>query len=414
MEQLKQLKKQLSLEKILLLFIIICPLLDMLSFIFRNSFDTSISPSTFIRPIIPIIAIFILFFKNHYKKQMIIGAFLYGVYGIVHLIVFQLLKSNSSYSSVVHEAQYIINYSYMILNLVIYTFVFIKKETLPLKKSLLLAITIYIISIYIAIFTGTSSPTYEEGMGYKGWFESGNSISSILVLATFILLPLIKKKDLRIMVAMVLALVGIFLIFLIGTRVGLFGFLVAMGIYMLAELLISLLGKYTINTKMLIAMGSTILIVGFLVTIIGSNTLQRRKHLQGVENDLLDERTGQVTHLSGDLTKMSAQIENQEMSQEEMQQERQKAIVDLYHYANRTEMANNDMRKQQLIYHLFLLKYQQNPFAYLFGNGYLSHFRELVLEMEIPAFLFNFGLIRIYFIFRSIFSYFSLWLLYCF
>ena len=42
------------------------------------------------------------------------------------------------------------------------------------------------------------------------------------------------------------------------------------------------------------------------------------------------------------------------------------------------------------------------------GNGYVANFRELVLEMEIPAFLFNFGIIGflLYFIpFLGIFVY---------
>ena len=29
----------------------------------------------------------------------------------------------------------------------------------------------------------------------------------------------------------------------------------------------------------------------------------------------------------------------------------------------------------------------------MFGNGYVANFRELILEMEIPAFLFNFGIL---------------------
>ena len=34
---------------------------------------------------------------------------------------------------------------------------------------------------------------------------------------------------------------------------------------------------------------------------------------------------------------------------------------------------------------------EKNIGLIIFGNGYMANFRELVLEMEIPAFLFNFG-----------------------
>ena len=50
-----KLKEKLSLENLMCLFVILCPVLDMISFLFRNYFDTSISPTTVLRPIIPCI-----------------------------------------------------------------------------------------------------------------------------------------------------------------------------------------------------------------------------------------------------------------------------------------------------------------------------------------------------------------------
>ena len=48
---------------------------------------------------------------------------------------------------------------------------------------------------------------------------------------------------------------------------------------------------------------------------------------------------------------------------------------------------------QQLIYNVLLVKKKKSMSGILFGNGYMNNFRELVLEMEIPAFLLNFGVI---------------------
>ena len=42
-------KKNLTLENIACLFIILCPILDIVSFVFRNVYGTNYSPSTFIR-----------------------------------------------------------------------------------------------------------------------------------------------------------------------------------------------------------------------------------------------------------------------------------------------------------------------------------------------------------------------------
>lgn len=53
-------------------FIVICPILDVSSFLFRNYFDTSFSISTFIRPIIPIIAGIYIFVKDKIRPQLIL------------------------------------------------------------------------------------------------------------------------------------------------------------------------------------------------------------------------------------------------------------------------------------------------------------------------------------------------------
>ena len=91
-----------------------------------------------------------------------------------------------------------------------------------------------------------------------------------------------------------------------------------------------------------------------------------------------------------------------------MSESQKQSILDLYNTANQLNVTNNDQRAQQLIYNLALVKNQKNLVLIIFGNGYMENFRELVLEMEIPAFLFNFGILgfMLYFVpFLSIFIY---------
>ena len=204
---MKKIKEKITIENILCLLIIICPILDMASFIFRNVYNTSISPSTFLRPIIPICAIMYIFIKKPIKLKLLIAATIYGIYAIIHLMLFSLVKTGSSYSGLIHELQYLVNYSFMILNLFIYMYIFKNENCKKLKKSVIIAITIYITSIFISILTKTSSSTYIEKMGYKGWFESGNSISSILILSMFIILNLVKDKKYKYWIIAVTVLV---------------------------------------------------------------------------------------------------------------------------------------------------------------------------------------------------------------
>ena len=51
------------------------------------------------------------------------------------------------------------------------------------------------------------------------------------------------------------------------------------------------------------------------------------------------------------------------------------------------------MRMLQLVYQTELIKLQDSILVLLFGNGYMNHFREMIFEMEVPAFLCNFGIV---------------------
>ena len=66
---MEKLKKSITIENALCFFIILCPILDMASFLFRNALGTSLSPSTFIRPIISIIVAIVIFIKCKFKRK---------------------------------------------------------------------------------------------------------------------------------------------------------------------------------------------------------------------------------------------------------------------------------------------------------------------------------------------------------
>ena len=388
-------KNKLKLENIIYVFVILCPILDIVSFIFRNTFSTKISPSTIIRPLIPTFVILWLFIKKDkkFKKNLFIIGTIYAIYALIHIYLFSKVKTGMSFGTETHELQYIINYTFMIINLIIFTTVFKEDNIEKLKKSVLISAGIYIISIYISILTKTSSHTYIEGMGYKGWFESGNSISAILLLTMFIYLPYIKDKKYRKFVIPILILVGIFLSMLIGTRAGLFGFIIIIALYMGIEVLFNILRNKKIDKKFLIIGITGIAIIILIVFGFGSTTLQRRKHLKDIESDIIDETSQENAHITGSTLKIKEDIEKGEVQSEYISDAQKQSILDLYNIANRLQIKNNDQRMQQLIYNIALIKNQKNIFMILFGNGYVANFSELVLEMELASMLFNFGIV---------------------
>lgn len=392
--------KNKKIESLLYLYIIICPILDCVSFIFRNALNTTISPSTIIRPIIVIIACLYIFITDKKQRKIfILAGITYGIYALAHLYIFTIVKNNSSYSGIVHELQYLANYTFMVLNLYIYTFSQ-KRDTDKLYKCVLLSISIYVISLYISMITGTLSNTYMlEGMGYKGWFESGNSLSAILVLSMFILLNIFGKNtispNIKMCTGLVIIAVGVYSILLIGTRVGLYGFILAIGIFGIVQLIYNLTHKKNVKQTLIIsAILFAIAVIGIvlILTIFGSSTLERRKKVEEMANEVVDEATNEKVHITGDMFEIKNKIENGTLEEGYMSKEQQQAVITLNEVATKYDLSVKQMRTLQLIYNIELANNQSNLIYRLFGNGYVSQYREMVLEMELAAILINFGL----------------------
>lgn len=424
--------KQIKLEHIVYFYIILCPILDIASFLFRNAYDTNISISTFLRPIIPIIlAIYIFIKANKKHKLILLGiALTYLVYGTIHLAVTKKFLTGCSYGGIAQELQYVVNYTFLIFNLVVFYYVFINKKwrkdkentiknedsdneksinvennklfekqkevivtesqsikSLNLRVSILIMCAIYIVSIYIAILTGTSSYTYaEEQIGFKGWIESGNSLSAILCISIFLILPLIKNKKYRIPTIIVLILVGIFLVALIGTRVGLLGFFIAIAIFISLEVLFS---KNKVAIIGFIILAIAVITVG----LVGSNTLKRRIQMNESQYDIIDKATGEVGHMTGDMLEIKNMIINGTIQDRFMSEAQKNAVLKLNEYATAYNIPGNDTRKQQLIYNYYLVLEQKSILGILFGNGFEANFREMVMENELASLIFNFGIL---------------------
>lgn len=407
---MEKIKKFFTLENILCFFIIICPILDASSFIFRNYFNTNFSISTFVRPIIPLIVLVYIFFKDKIKPHMIVVTVIYGVYALCHLYIFYVIKSGCAYGNEIRELQYLINYTFMIMNLFIYIYFFnfknrekeVKDEDKgnaikKLKKSVLISLTIYITLMYLALITGTSSFTYaEDKIGYKGWFESGNSIGTIMLLSLFIVLPMIGKKNTlstRIWAFMATILVGAYLTTLLGTRTGLFGFAIVIFAYIVFSILHGLLHNKNINRKIITAGTIVFVIIGIAIVVFGSKTIERRKQLQNRKYEIYDTMTNQTAHVTGDIVKLVEQIKSGTLDTNYMPEDMQDTMLELYNIANEKNISSTDQRALQFIYHSTLVKKQNSIPMLLFGNGYMTHFYEMIFEMEVPAFLYNFGVI---------------------
>lgn len=380
-------KKKISLENLMCFYIYLCPILDILSFLFRNYFNTLISPTTFIRPIIPAIIFTILFFKEKNKKQKLIVGLIYLIYSTIHLLLFQKLHNISSYGNIKNEIQYIINYSLMITNL--YLFYRIIKNKEKTRKAVCISFTIYVLSLFFAILTNTSSSTYIEGVGYKGYFESGNSLCTVLILSICIIFSKIKLNEWKTILIILFA--GIYLCLFSGMRTGLFGFSLVCLIFILTQFYLWIKKNNKITKKIIILVALVVVFFIILIFQFSSKTLERRKILKLNEQNNIDEETLEQRYVTGDILKVYKQIKNRKIEESYMSKEEQKAIVEFCDFAKKIRLSNVNLRLQQVIYNLILVKEQKDISLILFGNGYKNQTGELVMEMEIPALLINFG-----------------------
>ena len=386
---LDKVKNKLTLENLLCLYVILCPILDIVSFLFRNYFKTSFSPSTVLRPIIPCVLFIILFFKEKNKKQKILIALIYMVYSIIHLIIFQKLHNGSSYGTWKNEIQYIANYSLMIINL--YLFYVLIKDKDKVQKSVFISLSIYVASLFLSIITKTSSSTYLEGIGDKGYFESGNSLCTVLILAICILLSNIDKKEWQKIILIIFT--GIYLIVFSGMRTGLFGFSAVIVVFVIGKFLIAIRDKIRLSKKQILVISIGVILAIIATFLLGAKTLERRKFLKQNEMNNLDEETNSQRYVSGDVLNLYKQIEKGTLPENYMSDSEKEAIVDLNQYAEKIKLSNVNLRAQQLLYNVFLIKHQKSVILILFGNGYKNQIDELVMEMEILAGICNFGLI---------------------
>ena len=391
------------LENVLCLFVILSPIFDISSFLFRNFFNTDISISTFLRPIIPIVVGIAIFIKGNKKEKifLLVTALIYLFYGIMHLIISKGFITGCSYGNIKNEMQYIFNFTFLIIDLIIYAYVFVIKKKdksgiEKLKKAIMIMLAIYIYSIYLAIITKTSSYTYRETQtGYKGWIESGNSLSAILIILMFSSIDNIKGLTIKntkenrwkLFSLITIILTSIYLVFLIGTRTGLLGVFLVLGIFTILEMIFSK------NKKLIISAILIIIAAVLMITTVGSKTIQRRSQMNSQKYTIIDEATGEVGNMTGDMLRIKNKILNNELEENYMSEAQSKSVIELYEYAKKHNLEGNNTRRQQLMYNIYLVKNQKSILGILFGNGYKMNFREMVMENELASMALNFGIL---------------------
>lgn len=381
-----------KLEKLLYIFILLNPIFDIFS---GKLYIGSFSITMFLRPLIPFCLLIYIFIKDkEERKKLFIFGLIYVIYAFFHIYLYNKNITPFAYGNTLYEASYLINYTYLIFTSYLFIYVFKNSKSEEIYKYLFIHNMVYIVSIFIAILTNTSNPTYSEGIGYIGWFNTGGAVGSILVLSLILLLPKIfeDKKNLLIKILFLISTYG-YLVFILGTRVGLFGAVISVILFILSLVFISFLKKIKISKKAILISLCIIVVFGILLYVFGSYTLERRKMLKDLEGKNPVDETAETIYMAYDLILLKEDIDKKNVAEDYMTDEQIDAIYELDKYTKENKYINTNLRGQQLLYHTYLYKNQDDILLKLFGNGYLNNMGMLTLEMETIALFYNFGII---------------------
>ena len=413
-EKLKKIFNINTITKMVLVFIILQPVFDILSFLNIRGY-LPIGISTVAKPLF-VFGIGVFIFCADKKQRKCYSKYLipYGILMIIHSFMLKELMVENSV--IIHEIRFMINVAYMLVMFMIMDYLYTNNENKKdfissLKKVLVITFFIYIVPLIIAVITGTSAKTYEYSdaskLGFKGWLDSGQIFGHALsIVLPFLIYYCInnewKNKIINIL-SKILIILPIIALLLIGTKVTYFIALLVLGSHFILDGVFFLKNK---NKKDLLS--SVICLVLLIVSIISYNILPVKKNIDINNNvlsvDMSSSAEGSETGRK-DLMKLQESINKNGMLENKniFQVHSLKMIENYYKwdyessyllekkYAN-GELHPSDMRAKQLVYNLN--KYKLSSIQYkLFGLGYLNQPETLSIERDIFMIIFSFGII---------------------
>ena len=242
------------LTKFLLLFLLLLPFFDLLSFLYLKGY-ISIGFSTVAKPLLMGLLNLALIFL--YKKHFWRCAIPYGLYLV--MITGHVLLTNA----LEIDRQFIltnIRTSISMLYLLVCAFnckilydeapekaVFISK----LSKTVLGSFALYCLLYFLAVFSGTSALTYEYAdpnkIGWKGWLDSGQVLAHALAIClpylSYLLLHNRNQKRWVRILCKVAIVIPVALLCMIGTKVAYYIPILVLGAQTMLELFFALKNK---------------------------------------------------------------------------------------------------------------------------------------------------------------------------
>ena len=378
----------MSNKKCVYLYLIILPIIDLITSLLTRLFPTPLSFGVIVKGLFLLCMIIYTLLKStsKYKKITII----YSTIILLYMIAYILSKIKYlDFSSLVDELTYLFKIMYLPIllpNLVCYfdDKHFSKKEII---KILTINLVTYMILLLIPIITTLGFNSYDkEFRGLIGWFYSANEISII----TIVLLPFILIKSNMNIKTIVIALISLITISFIDTKVSDYGIVIITSI----SLIINVIKKSNIKT-IISSFILTMLAVILLITNYKINYLE--ENMNSINNpNIINKRADEVNYEEAVKTSQETKLLNEQYNKIK---EEDKKIDD-----TKLDKISKKLLSSRDIYFKLTYKIYKKHFnilVLLFGIGYtntvnISNFGiEKLIEIDPLDIFFHSGLIAL-------------------
>jgi hypothetical protein len=270
--------KKIEEERLLKIFIILQPILDLITSYQSTYLNFDISFSIILRGLAFVFVIFYLLFfgdNKKVKKYMII------IVSFLTIFMANMLFTKG-FTYIFKEAYTVVRFFYFPIMLLFFCVAYKKLKSAESfdKKMAMYVACFYFLIAALAFITGTSYLSYDDPnkIGFNGWFYSANERGSTYA----ILLPILFAYIFKDKKTIALILLGIFAMLILGTKVGYLGVILTLG----SAFIYLLLRKFIFKDKNILYIAgvlSALMIVALLTT-----TLPVYKNIK-YQTDSVDE-----------------------------------------------------------------------------------------------------------------------------
>lgn len=397
-------------KKLLFMFILLQPVLDVLSNLYNNNYY-SFNFVTYLKPlfVFGMFAYLFVFVKYKGKLHQFLYYLLLGIFILCHTFLLYYICVEPSV--IFHEIRFMINLVYFITLVTIFvtlSHVVEDKKIFydELRKVLIFTICLYVFLYLLAVITGTSWMTYEFAdagkLGFRGWYFNGQIFGHILCITLPLVIHWIFSSEIKTYFKIIILSLISLPLFIIGTKVTFFILIIVFILNIIINFGYKIIHrKYKINY---IELGFSLVVV--LTAVISFKYLPVYHNMYLNEEVRTEEiKEENVQELTDKVNNKKTAKKNKEETEKVSKMEDKRATADIVYEEwtlnsiiklnelyEKGILHSAETRTRQLIFNAYMFKNASWPFKVL-GIGYVNQENLLALERDIIMPFFSFGIV---------------------